>query len=351
MKKTIFIIIAFSSTISLLAQQPKTEQKKPLDHSVYDAWKSVGAFSMSDDGKYASYLVQEQEGDRYAEVLNLKTLERNTIERATQPKLTPDGKFLLATIKPFFSETKEAKHKKLKPDQMPKDTLGIYNCSTGELQKIPYLKSVKTGRHGKTHIAFQSNMPADTTGGKKPAKKEKDQGEDLMVYHLASGSIDTLPAVSDYNFTTGGDTLFFVRRPSSKDSVLQAGLFMYTPKDRQLTNLYTFDLKQKVKLPVVSEDNRHLVFYANLDTTKQGKDAVSILYYTQGLEKAKVLIDNQLNQLEEGWKISENRALIFSESGHRLFFGIGPVLPEKDTTLVASEVAQLDIWQDRKSVV
>lgn len=344
MKKTIFIIIAFSSTISLLAQQPKTEQKKPLDHSVYDTWKSVGAFSMSDDGKYASYLIQEQEGDRYAEVLNLKTLERNTIERATQPKLTPDGKFLVATIKPFFSETKEAKHKKLKPDQMPKDTLGIYNCSTGELQKIPYLKSVKTGRHGKTHIAFQSNMPADTTGGKKPAKKEKDQGEDLMVYHLASGSIDTLPAVSDYNFTTGGDTLFFVRRPSSKDSVLQAGLFMYTPKDRQLTNLYTFDLKQKVKLPVVSEDNRHLVFYANLDTTKQGKDAVSILYYTQGLEKAKVLIDNQLNQLEEGWKISENRALIFSESGHRLFFGIGPVLPEKDTTLVASEVAQLDIW-------
>lgn len=189
MKKTIFIIIAFFTTISLLAQQPKTEQKKPLDHSVYDTWKSVGAFSMSDDGKYASYLIQEQEGDRYAEVLNLKTLERNTIERATQPKLTPDGKFLVATIKPFFSETKEAKHKKLKPDQMPKDTLGIYNCSTGELQKIPYLKSVKTGRHGKTHIAFQSNMPADTTGGKKPAKKEKDQGEDLMVYHLAYNTV------------------------------------------------------------------------------------------------------------------------------------------------------------------
>ena len=136
MKKSIFIFIALFATTLLLAQEVKTEQKKPLDHSVYDAWKNVGAFSMSNDGKYASYLVQEQEGDRYAEVLNLKTLERNTVERTVQPKLTPDGRFLVATIKPFFSETKEAKRKKLKPDQMPKDTLGIYNCYTKELTRF-----------------------------------------------------------------------------------------------------------------------------------------------------------------------------------------------------------------------
>ncbi|HBG53621.1 MAG TPA: hypothetical protein DDW70_05370, partial [Rikenellaceae bacterium] len=133
-------------------------------------------------------------------------------------------------------------------------------------------------------------------------------------------------AVSDYNFSTGGDTLFFVRRPHSTDSLLEAGLFMYTAKDRQLTNIYTLDLKQKVKLPVVSEDNRHIVFYASLDTTEQGKDNVSILYYNQYLDKAKVLIDNTLKGLAKDWKISENRALIFSNSGHRLFFGIAPVL-------------------------
>ena len=63
-----------------------------------------------------------------------------------------------------------------------------------------------------------------------------------------------------------------------------------------MTSLYKFDLKQKVKLPVVSEDNRHLVFYANLDTTKQGKDHISILYYTDGMPQAAVLLDNN-------WKI------------------------------------------------
>jgi dipeptidyl aminopeptidase/acylaminoacyl peptidase len=351
MKKSILLLTVLIITVPAPAQQLVQVQKKPLDHSVYDAWKTVGALSLSEDGKYASYLVQEQEGDRYAEVLNLVTLQKQRIERASQPKLTPDGRFLIATINPFFKETKEAKLKKVKKDEMPKDTLGIYNCVTGELKKIPFLKSVKIGKWGKTHIAFQCDMPADTTGGKKHDKKEKDQGENLMVYQLASGFTDTLAAVSDYNFSTGGDTLFFVRRPHSKDSLLEAGLFMYTPKDRQLTNIYTIDLKQKVDLPVVSEDNRHLVFYANLDTTQQGKNDVSILYYNQDHDKAKILIDNNLKGLAQDWKISKNRALIFSKSGHRLFFGIAPVLPEKDTTIVPSEVAQLDIWHYKDNYI
>ena len=344
MKKSILLLTILFFVASARAQQPVQEHKKPLDHSVYDAWKNVGALSMSEDGKYASYLVQEQEGDKYTEVLNLVTLQKHRIERASQPKLTPDGRFLIASINPFFKETKEAKLRKVKPDQMPKDTLGIYNCITGELKKIPFLKSVKIAKSGKTHIAFQCNMPADTTGGKKADKKEKDQGENLMVYHLATGSTDTLPAVSDYDFSTGGDTLFFVRRPHSKDSLLETGLFMYTTKDKLLRCIFPFDLKQKVKLPVVSEDNRNLVFYANLDTTQQGKDNVSILYYKQDLDKARVLIDNNLKGLAQDWKISENRALIISKSGKRLFFGIAPVLPEKDTTIIPSEVAQLDIW-------
>ncbi|MDD4828016.1 MAG: hypothetical protein PHR97_05100, partial [Bacteroidales bacterium] len=210
MKKPILLLTILFFVASARAQQPVQEHKKPLDHSVYDAWKNVGALSMSEDGKYASYLVQEQEGDKYTEVLNLVTLQKHRIERASQPKLTPDGRFLIASINPFFKETKEAKLRKVKPDQMPKDTLGIYNCITGELKKIPFLKSVKIAKSGKTHIAFQCNMPADTTGGKKADKKEKDQGENLMVYHLATRSTDTLPAVSDYDFSTGGDTLFFV---------------------------------------------------------------------------------------------------------------------------------------------
>ena len=49
----------------LLIATTAFSQKKPLDHSVYDAWKSVGSISMSDDGTFVTYSVREQEGDGY----------------------------------------------------------------------------------------------------------------------------------------------------------------------------------------------------------------------------------------------------------------------------------------------
>ena len=38
-------------------------QKKPLDHSVYDGWQSVGEKLISNDGRWVVYTVDPQEGD------------------------------------------------------------------------------------------------------------------------------------------------------------------------------------------------------------------------------------------------------------------------------------------------
>lgn len=343
MKKTTVTLLL------LLFATAAFSQKKPLDHSVYDTWKSVGSISMSDDGKFIAYTVREQEGDGYVEVLNSKTLEKKSVQRAERPVLTPDGKYLIASIKPFFAETKDAQRKKLKPDQMPKDTLGIYNCLTGELVKYPFLESFKKGLYGNKYIACQIKMPADTSKGKDPVKKDKKAGSDLMVCHLGSGIIDTLKAVTDYEFSPGGDSLFLVRRPASTDSLTQAGLFMYTPKDKKLTTIYTSDSCQTVKLPVVSQDNKHMAFLVKPDTTRTGNDSASIFYYTEGFPRAEVLIENE--NLKDGWQISDNREPVFSKSGHRIFFGIAPVRPVKDTTLLEADIARLDIWHYKDNYV
>lgn len=344
MKKLLTLALVMVS-LTLLAQ------KKPLDHSVYDGWKNVGAFNMTDDAKYTIFLVNAQEGDSYLVALNLTNYTKDSIPRVVQPKLSADGKFVAMTIRPFFAQTKEARLKKVKPDQMPKDTLGIYNLHTKELKKIPYLKNLKIGKYGKDFIAFQSNPPADTSKNKKPVKKEKDEGEDLMVLQMSTGKIDTLKFISEYDFSTGGDSLFVIRRPNSKDTLNDPGLFLYIPKTRALTNLYKFNLKQTVRLPIVSEDNKNMLFYARLDTTKQNDKIISILHYKDGFNQAKVVVDNNLKGLSENWRISENRALQFNKAGDRIFFGIAPVMPEKDTTIVDSEVAKLDIWHYQETYV
>src|SRR5918993_764891 len=38
-------------------------QKKPLDHSVYDSWQSIGQKLISNDGRWVVYTINPQEGD------------------------------------------------------------------------------------------------------------------------------------------------------------------------------------------------------------------------------------------------------------------------------------------------
>lgn len=345
--RKLFIALALIFTTSLAFAQ-----KKPLDHSVYDSWKTVKVFPMSEDGRFIYYMVREQEGDSYVGVLNLKTLEKTLIERALDPVLTSDGRFLIAPIKVLYKERKKAEATQFRPDKLPKDTLGIYNMYTKELIKFPFLESFKVGRDSKEFIAFQTSPPADKNiKEEKSRKKERNEGSDLFVYQLEGGAVDTLKYVSSYKFSTGGDSLFFIKRPYSKDSTAKPGLFLYIPKTKALTTIYNFDLKQTVNLPTVSEDNKHLVFYANLDVTKEGRDNISILHYEEGDTQAKVIIDNTLDGLEEGWKISENSDLQISRSGRRLFFGISPILPELTKDIIAANHARVDIWNYKDNYI
>ena len=56
MKKLLFVLCcALSLCVSA--------QKKPLDHSVYDGWQSIADRNLSNDGKFLTYSVNQQEGD------------------------------------------------------------------------------------------------------------------------------------------------------------------------------------------------------------------------------------------------------------------------------------------------
>ena len=56
MKRLIF------STTLLLSFTILFAQKKPLDHSVYDGWQSIGERMISNDGRWVVYTINAQEG-------------------------------------------------------------------------------------------------------------------------------------------------------------------------------------------------------------------------------------------------------------------------------------------------
>jgi hypothetical protein len=57
MKQLILLLAALAGALFAFSQ------KKPLDHSVYDGWQSIGDKYISNDGKYVVYTVVPQEGD------------------------------------------------------------------------------------------------------------------------------------------------------------------------------------------------------------------------------------------------------------------------------------------------
>lgn len=118
MKTRLFLLIAIVSLFPTLAS---AQEKKPLDHSVYDSWESLSGVSVPYNGKYMFYSVNKQQGDGTLYVYNIATGENLAIPRGKSPVISADGQVLLYRIAPQYAQTHEAKVKKKKGDDLPKE--------------------------------------------------------------------------------------------------------------------------------------------------------------------------------------------------------------------------------------
>ena len=124
-RRALFFLCAAISlccaTVSLNAQN------KPLDHSVYDGWRSVSAVKLTPDGGMVSYEVVPQEGDGTLYVKNLKSGAELAVERGSGLKWTGDASWAVFTVKAPFDSTRQAKIDKKSREDQPKDSLALLN--------------------------------------------------------------------------------------------------------------------------------------------------------------------------------------------------------------------------------
>ena len=130
-------------------------QKKPLDHSVYDSWKSLNGISVPQNGDILMYNINPQEGDAELVIENIRTGKKTVVPRATRASLSQDGSKVVAVIKPLFNQTRDAKIKKAKKEDMPKDTLAIIDVKTGNVEKYANYKSHDAASKWANYLAFE----------------------------------------------------------------------------------------------------------------------------------------------------------------------------------------------------
>lgn len=326
-----------------------TAQKKPIDHQVYDGWQSIQSPDISKDGKFIRYAITPQQGDALLSITNPNGEKLWDVPRVANAAFSHNSAYALFLIKAPFAETREARIKKKKPEEMPKDSLGIISLNTGEIYKRPDVKSYRLPEENGDYVAYlaeeqpaKDSLPKDSTE-KKPAapRGKKDKGNTLYVRTLATGEEEKFDNVEEYGFSKDGLWLSFSR--AAKDSAdTKAGLYLYSTKNKALKQISQG--KGSYKQVTFDERGEQLAFVAEKSPEKALQKPYSLYYYTADKDTAAIIGHVNSSGMPDGWNISGDGNLQFSKNGEKLFFGIAPIPRVKDTTIVSFEVANVDIW-------
>lgn len=345
----------YAAAIALLITSVDA-QKKPLDLTVFDEWQSIGMKELSNNGSWVAYQVNAQESDNTLNFFGLKTDKNLSFHRGEQSVFTADSKFAIFKIKPFYKDLKLVRIKKKKEHEIAKDSIGILNLATNQVEKLPNIKSFKTPKKEGSFLAYlvekedlknDKNVKSDSTKTKdKPVKSagkdKKDTPLELVLRNLISGQKKSFKNVMNYEFSENGKQLIFSTKQEKKDSLDQTKYGVF------LVNTATFVQKQLVdtigefKQFAFDEMASKVAFVGTTDEEKK-ENKTYYLYHTS-TKNPQQIKKTELLGLKKNWQVSENRQPKFSKDGNFLFIGLMPKLVEKDTTIIADDHAKVDVW-------
>lgn len=371
----VWVTPTFAQKKSKTPPPAPTITKKPLTHDVYDGWRNIVSRTLSTDGEYAAYNLNPQEGDGTLVFQALKKAKVDSIQRGADFKLGYDAEYAAFKIKPAFKMVQELKRKKKKKEEMPRDSLGIYNLKTNALTKVANVLSYKMPEKAGGWLAYQMDIPPvikpdvkkDTTAKKaempkdtasraartstRPKKMPKKEGEDngykLVVKSLKTNTEQTFGYVTDYEFTKNGRYLAF--STTGNDSTMKPGVYVWDTEKAALQKLA--EGKGKYKKLTFDENGQQLAFVADLDTNAKSQIRYHKLFYWKAGNTAALKVADETNQPgPKDWLVSGDANLLFAKDGSKLFFGTAPKPVVQDTTLLPEEIVSVEVWnwQDKR---
>lgn len=330
-----------SCLILMLVSTAAFAQKKPLDHTVYDRWERISETVVSSNGQWIGYVKAVQEGDDEASIVSSDGSRKTVIPRGYNLKFSKDDKYAVMLIKPFYAATREARIKKKKPEDMPKDSLAILDLASGALRKIANVKTYSLPTDAAGPLAYHAHKVADTS--KKAAPADGDEGTDLYIDPLSDTLVRRFANISEFKWNPKGKMLVMEGRQSAAVKGSSNAVIVY----RTIENRVDTILKGGNEFGNFAIDSiaYQVAFTAERDSSKKSLQKFHKLwYYRNGMDSAMMIADKNTEGMKLGWTISENRELRFSGNGSRLFFGTAPIRPPKDTLTPDIDKVKVDVW-------
>jgi hypothetical protein len=162
------LVAPLGAPTPLRAASPAT--KIPLDYPAYDTYAFVRGTTISDDGRYAAYVLAPEDGDPTLVIHDFSSGTDVREPRGTSPRFTADSHALVYTLRAPNDEIRKATLANKKPSEFPPSGLGIVDLATGKNITIDLVKSVAVPRDiGSTTIAYARATPTPVPSGAKPS--------------------------------------------------------------------------------------------------------------------------------------------------------------------------------------
>ncbi|HEY3135286.1 MAG TPA: prolyl oligopeptidase family serine peptidase [Blastocatellia bacterium] len=399
--KQLTALFVLALLISTWAVAQQTSTKRPLTHSDYDGWRSIQGQSLSRDGKFVGYALVPQDGDGEVVVRNLATGTEwrygrgwrpptpppdlsdptaavtffNQQSRLTRPSFTADNRFAIFTIEPNKADVLKARKDKKKPEEMPKNAMGIMDLSTGRVTRIERVRGFEVPEDGASYIAYrlepkaEEKKPEDKADAPKQEQKQNDEsdqpqgrrgartggagastsgnkkefGSDLVLRKMADGSERTFADALEYTISKDATSLVFTVS-SKKEESNGAFAVATTSTDAPLALLTG---KGKYAKLTWDEKQTQLVFLSDRDDASSTQPRMKLYRWDRKAATASELVSTSTPNFKPAYVISDKGPINFSLDGSKVFFGVAPPgEPEKEESEAdsADDRVSVDLW-------
>lgn len=325
-----------------------SQEKKIIDHTVYNDWKSLKNTQISNDGRYIAYEINPHRGDGVLCIYDAETGQTDTIQRGYRASFSGGSSYLAFNITPSFDTLRTCELEKMKKDKYPVDSLGIYLLEKDTLLKYPELVSFSTNDENDwMAVEFKHNtLPVkDEKQKKRWCKRKKDNtpelksdGHVLWMYH-PDHEDDRFKDVTSFEMSEKGNYVAFTNHYQvAKKDTFSVNIFNTSSRGHwKDTMQYT-----SVKKFNFNNDEDQFSFLASSDTSKI-KQYSLMLMSTDGALLAS--IDTTKVGLDTLHTISTNYTPFFTSNDNILYFGVGErEFEEPKDTLLEKEKVHLDLW-------
>jgi dienelactone hydrolase len=341
-------------------------QTKPrLAPADYGKWETLGATTLSPDGKWLAYGVNRSNRNNELRIVNVSSGEPKVSPFGAQPVFSSDSRWVAYSV--GYSEAQEEKLRKEKKPIHRK--LGLLNLATGEQLTMDGIESFAFSANGaylamRRYALERKDAPpaeADRAG----AETEATPGATLIIRYLASGRDTAFGNIGEYAWQDMSKRGRLLAMTISAEDKTGNGVQLFDPETNALRSL---DSSSAVYSGLAwRKDSADLaVLKAKTNERREGATNIALAWKRLGEPgEAKLTYDPTADaKFPAGMRTVAFRRPSWSQDGAVVFLGVAkwqekPASDKKPTggndakesAKEEDEPAGVDVWHSRDVIV